>query len=1555
MASLPPLPHGFVLEDEPPPTGFRAGDDARGRHGRPDPFDIALDAGFQVTNGFRTQADMVRLRRAGYNPAPNSAHLRGDAMDLVHPRMTPRQMVDWARQNIPNGRPLYHDRHLHLTVPGWGAAPGTPGSRNSGLPALPPGFELEQRGSLAGVHWDQSPSPEAQSEAPAWQPMAEAAQPPAPPWQPMGQGSRPRVPGNIDLGSRPVVRNPEGTVSTLRSMSFGTDDGEVLIPTMADDGRQLSEQEAIDLYRQTGRHLGIFGTPEEATAFARSLSDQQGTRVAAQPATQPRTLPQAPAGTEVAFAMDGAAPDEPVGLSAASRQALGEMEAAFDGGASRAALLAIARRHGVLTPEVIGQLDTALRWRARNPDALGRVGTFVQGPAARPQGEWRAHEPNAAERIGQGFGSLVGAVEGALGREPNRHHQAEQARNMTDLLDWTMVGDYDAARAYQEAEIRAHMEGRPLDALGNSLGANVSAAGMIPIVGPALSRLRRAGEAAVDGGRRLLGRGVSPVGEDAARFADETAEALPGLPPPERTVDRIDVRDIPPPPPGFQLEPQIGRVQPLGEQPSPVEMADVARGIRPADVTPIPANRIESEEEAIRANPGSVQDVAIPDERAIRQPRTVQTFATGAPLAWRGPVDAETFLRSRGGLRDDGGNLTALGITDNAARSNVPRDRFVGPIRNAEGMGLDDARELLAEAGFIDPEARADEVLEVLRAGRNGQPVYRADDMAEAAAVASARSQRWTAEQAAAEGAPIAQRVGEPVDMADLDANAPPATAYEELPRIGGTVGNINLAHVESGSDIRRLLQNVEDRFGGFDAARRGVITHAETRALADELGMTADDLLRRRRGQALNAEQALASRQLLARSSDEVVRLAERARGPEASDVSRTAFSEALLRHAAIHEQVTGATAEAGRALQAFRMAARSRAVSDRIHQAATDGMGGQQRLEEIAEGILTLQRQGGGPGSVNRFAVDALRPRLRDKLVELWYNSLLSGPQTHVVNTLSNAMTQALQIPEQIVASGIGQVRRGVRAARGLDDDFDRVLASEVGPRMVGLMQGAREGVAAFGRTLRTGDVPDFVTKVEARTQRAISGLKGEVVRIPSRLLAAEDEFFKATARRMELNGLAVRQARSEGLRGQAMRDRIADLSANPTDAMLERALDTARYLTFQRPLQGFPSDLSRLTQRQPWMKLFLPFIRTPTNIFKFAVARSPFAPVLREVRQDLAAGGEKQALAVARMALGTGLGMLIAQWAEDGTITGGAPRNRNHRDMLTADGWQPYSIRLGNTYYSYQRLDPLAMTLGTAANMAGAIRSARQGDLTNMGAQLISSVIGNLSDKTWLSGVSDLMGALDDPDRNLNSFLSRMAGSVAVPTGVAQVARWNDPTLRDTRGNGLAESALRRIQSRIPGLSDNLPARRDVLGREVVSGGGLGPDLVSPIWTNEARNDPMLAEMRRLDVNIGRPSRRAAGGQYNSFDYDRLQESAGRYTADDLRAVMATPRWQAMDDDGRRREVRRVIDRSRRDARRDLYTPIDAPRGAGAMAPGVSSRSDSIPPPPAGFALE
>jgi hypothetical protein len=84
-----------------------------------------------------------------------------------------------------------------------------------------------------------------------------------------------RTAGNIDLHSRPRAKLADGSIATVRSISIGTDQGEVLIPTIGDGGQELTNDQAIAQFRQTGKHLGVFDSPEAATAYAKTLHTAQ--------------------------------------------------------------------------------------------------------------------------------------------------------------------------------------------------------------------------------------------------------------------------------------------------------------------------------------------------------------------------------------------------------------------------------------------------------------------------------------------------------------------------------------------------------------------------------------------------------------------------------------------------------------------------------------------------------------------------------------------------------------------------------------------------------------------------------------------------------------------------------------------------------------------------------------------------------------------------------------------------------------------------------------------------------------------------------------------------------------------------------------------------------------------------------------------------------------------------------------------------------------------------------------------------------------------------------
>lgn len=86
--------------------------------------------------------------------------------------------------------------------------------------------------------------------------------------------------GTVDLYSRPKVKNEDGSISTVRSMSVGITDEkgknrEMLIPTVSKEGKIMTPDEALQYARSTGEHMGIYKNVREANKAAQAIHDQQ--------------------------------------------------------------------------------------------------------------------------------------------------------------------------------------------------------------------------------------------------------------------------------------------------------------------------------------------------------------------------------------------------------------------------------------------------------------------------------------------------------------------------------------------------------------------------------------------------------------------------------------------------------------------------------------------------------------------------------------------------------------------------------------------------------------------------------------------------------------------------------------------------------------------------------------------------------------------------------------------------------------------------------------------------------------------------------------------------------------------------------------------------------------------------------------------------------------------------------------------------------------------------------------------------------------------------------
>src|SRR5947209_14307675 len=102
----------------------------------------------------------------------------------------------------------------------------------------------------------------------------------------------------------------------------------------------------------------------------------------------------------------------------------------------------------------------------------------------------------------------------------------------------------------------------------------------------------------------------------------------------------------------------------------------------------------------------------------------------------------------------------------------------------------------------------------------------------------------------------------------------------------------------------------------------------------------------------------------------------------------------------------------------------------------------------------------------------------------------------------------------------------------------------------------------------------------------------------------------------------------------------------------------------------------------------------MRTPLTLAHFTLERSPGLNLLSSTwRADYAAGGALRAAAMGKVTGGALLMGSAIYFSQAGLITGGGPADpklRQHKIEL--EGWRPYSIRVGDVYYGYDRLSPV-----------------------------------------------------------------------------------------------------------------------------------------------------------------------------------------------------------------------------------------------------------------------
>ena len=647
-------------------------------------------------------------------------------------------------------------------------------------------------------------------------------------------------------------------------------------------------------------------------------------------------------------------------------------------------------------------------------------------------------------------------------------------------------------------------------------------------------------------------------------------------------------------------------------------------------------------------------------------------------------------------------------------------------------------------------------------------------------------------------------------------------------------------------------------------------------------------------------------------------------------------------------------------------------------------------------------------------------------DKAYELWIAGILSGPQTHVANITGNLGSAALNLTLQ----------RGMEAFVNLAiGDSKSASFGEFKWLMKGLMPGVSKGYAMGARAWSSEH--DFFEHTALGTplemdrydktggsQAAIGGKTGKTVRIPMRSLLFSDSMFKTTIGQMEAGAMAYRIAKAEGLKGQALSDRIETLSKTRGEVVAEnlskvavtkdsvrwfaerlagrdetidpeeliedrgseawqmareqaaydaakasgwteeawqRAVESSREMTFQQDLkrgsdganmfEDMASKLQDARDSNKMLGVFFPFVRTPYNIFRIGIRKSPMGAfnLAAQAAKGLYSmkngkvyleGHPEVVRDLAEQAIAWGAGALLfgaAQGDDDDDdkqllITGSHPRSKESagiRGLNERAFSGEYVIRIGGrngVTIPYGRIEPIATVLGTTIDIIKGIK--RNGTTPDNMNALWGYMLDQANGKTFLNGastISDLARGKTDPIEAVKKGVLQ----AIVPNIIRSPLRSLDEYVRDSRhaspvytmlpASGLAEEQINPYGE--PIKKSGNPITRLFLSTPIASDETLRAS--DKLLLNWNRANPTEAWAPQSPQAIFKDAK-GKDVQMTAEETKRFKVAAGRLASAKLRGVV-NPRSASNPTLEDLKRVKNAFESASHEARQRIFNPI------------------------------
>ena len=539
--------------------------------------------------------------------------------------------------------------------------------------------------------------------------------------------------------------------------------------------------------------------------------------------------------------------------------------------------------------------------------------------------------------------------------------------------------------------------------------------------------------------------------------------------------------------------------------------------------------------------------------------------------------------------------------------------------------------------------------------------------------------------------------------------------------------------------------------------------------------------------------------------------------------------------------------------------------------------------------------------------------RNAILNELMVMGINSILSGPKT---------------VARALVGTGLGTAMRPVATMIGAVGDMDgmtfRSAAASLGGMMDARTEAWKKAVADFQNyNLDTKGFRGFTETTADQEWRAMmshfdqNGTQGDKAmaliadnlrnlnkspffNYGPRTMKAMDTYFtqiigRGRQRQLAFNdvytkltdqGIMVSDKDMPDLLRRVEQDfesKVFSADGQVTDEMALFAADEAK---LTKELTGIAKDIDKIFDKLPFLKPYFLFARTGVNALMMT---SKYTPLLNNAIKEhtdiftkawddpemLQYGIKSQAdlnvakaTARGRMAIGYSFAAMAGTMALNGTITGNGPPDRQLKTAWIQQGWQPRSFKIGNSYVSYEALEPFNAFFSLAADITDSQKVMGEEWVGNWYGRLAHLVGANVINKSFMAGllqIADLATSqLGDAPRAAANIVNNQIPLAGLRNEIGKVF---SPGMRELESGFWQSIGNRNLWADLVTKDQFLPYRYDILSGEKLRDWDPMTRLVNavlPINLNIGATNETRELLMRSGINLAQTFNSGPNGQ-------------------------------------------------------------------------------------------